>query len=227
MKVSDENATPPKSTKSRNLISSVHFPFLPFFLLSFEPQDTQKSGFSILVDFGSVAISVKTVIQYCRSTKPLLMRDLPYGRTLLRISGHCIELYSYLDGLEVTHRNPHAHMYTRVSTRTRKHTHAHTHIHIHTYTHTPKMGWRRVDNDLHLAGKGRGTGHNVSDLADFVQVQCARAGARTHARTHALTHALTSSLSLVHTHAHTLIHVHTKINVALMEQGRCCVAIYN
>jgi len=59
---STENATPPKSTKSRNSNSSVHIQIKPKFELEFVPRDAKKSEFHDLVDFGCVAILVENVM---------------------------------------------------------------------------------------------------------------------------------------------------------------------
>jgi len=135
MTVSTTNATPPE----------IHRVQKPKFLGTNSNQSPVSFGlctaryrkiwFLDFGGFGGVAISVETVIQCCRSTKSLLLRDLPYGCTLLRIAGHGIEFYSYLDGLEVSHRNPHAHINTRVSTCTHTRTHTLTHAYMYTHTH--------------------------------------------------------------------------------------------
>jgi len=59
---STENATRPKSTESRNSNSSVHIQIKSKSQFEFVPRDTEKSEFAELVDFGSVAISVGTVM---------------------------------------------------------------------------------------------------------------------------------------------------------------------
>jgi len=59
---STANATPPKSTKSRNLNSSVQIQIKPKFHFEFVPRDTGKSEFVDLMDCGGVAISVETVM---------------------------------------------------------------------------------------------------------------------------------------------------------------------
>jgi len=51
---SAENATPPKSTKSRNYDSSVHFQIKPKSQLEFVPQDTEEFEFLDWVDFRGV-----------------------------------------------------------------------------------------------------------------------------------------------------------------------------
>ena len=57
---STENVTPPKSSKYRNSNSSVQMKSKSQF--GFVSRDTEKSEFLDLVDFGSVAISVESVI---------------------------------------------------------------------------------------------------------------------------------------------------------------------
>jgi len=52
MKVSTENATPPKSTKSRNLKSSVQLQIKPQSQFEFVPRDTEVSKFLDFVDVG-------------------------------------------------------------------------------------------------------------------------------------------------------------------------------
>jgi len=59
---STENATPPKSTKSRNSNSLVQNQIKPKSPFEFVPRNTEKSEILDLVDFRSVAISVETVI---------------------------------------------------------------------------------------------------------------------------------------------------------------------
>jgi len=51
-----ENATPPKSTKSRDSNPSVHISFRPKSLFEFVPRDTEKSEVLDLVECGGVAI---------------------------------------------------------------------------------------------------------------------------------------------------------------------------
>jgi len=65
---STENATPSKSTKSRTSNSSVQLQIKPKSRCEFVPQDTKKSEFLDLVDCGSVAISVETVIKLSGSS---------------------------------------------------------------------------------------------------------------------------------------------------------------
>jgi len=62
MTVSTENATTLKSTKSRNSNSSVPIQIKPKSQFEFVPQDTEKSEFLDLVDFGCVAILVEKII---------------------------------------------------------------------------------------------------------------------------------------------------------------------
>jgi len=57
-----ENATPTKSTKSRNPNSSVQIQIKLKSQFEFGPRDPEKSEFFDLMDFGDVAISVGTVI---------------------------------------------------------------------------------------------------------------------------------------------------------------------
>jgi len=59
---STENATTPKSTKSRNSKSLVQIQIQPTSDFGFVPRGTEQSEFLDLVDFCSVAISVETVI---------------------------------------------------------------------------------------------------------------------------------------------------------------------
>ena len=59
---STENATPPKSTKSRNSNSSVQVQSNSKSRFEFVLQDTEESEFLDFVDFGSVAFSVETAI---------------------------------------------------------------------------------------------------------------------------------------------------------------------
>ena len=58
-----ENATTPKSTKSRSSNLSVQIQIKPKSQGDFVPRDTKKAEFLDLVDFEGVAISVETVIQ--------------------------------------------------------------------------------------------------------------------------------------------------------------------
>ena len=62
MTVSTENATPPKSTKSRNSNSLVHIQIKSKPQFDFVLRDTEEFEFLDLVDFGVVAISLETVI---------------------------------------------------------------------------------------------------------------------------------------------------------------------
>jgi len=62
MTVCTENATPPKSSKSRNSSSSVQIQFEPKSQFEFVTQDTEEFEFLDLVDFGDVVFSVETVI---------------------------------------------------------------------------------------------------------------------------------------------------------------------
>jgi len=55
MTVSTENATPPKSTKSRNSKSSVQIQIKSQSQFEFVPRDTEESEFLDLVDFGAAA----------------------------------------------------------------------------------------------------------------------------------------------------------------------------
>ena len=55
---STKNATPPKSTKSRNSHFAVQIQMKPQFQFQFVPRDTEKSEFLDLVDLGGVAFSV-------------------------------------------------------------------------------------------------------------------------------------------------------------------------
>jgi len=59
---STENATPPKSTKSRNSDSSVQIQIQPKFHFQVVPRDDEESEFLDLVDFGEVAFSEETVV---------------------------------------------------------------------------------------------------------------------------------------------------------------------
>jgi len=59
---STENTTPPKSTTSKNSNSPEQIQNKPKSHLEFVPRDTERSEVLKLVDCGSVAISVKTVI---------------------------------------------------------------------------------------------------------------------------------------------------------------------
>jgi len=59
MKVSTQNPLLPKSTKSRNSNFSVQIQIKPKSQFEFVPQDTEKSEFLNLADFGGVTISVK------------------------------------------------------------------------------------------------------------------------------------------------------------------------
>jgi len=63
MIVSTENATPPKSSRSRNSDSSVQIQTEPTCQFEFVPRYTEKSGFLDLIDVGDVAFSVETVIE--------------------------------------------------------------------------------------------------------------------------------------------------------------------
>jgi len=56
---------PPKSTKSRNLISLVQIQIKSKSQYEFVPRDTMESDFFDVVDFGCVAISMETVIYAC------------------------------------------------------------------------------------------------------------------------------------------------------------------
>jgi len=58
-----ENATPQKSTKSKNSNSSVQIQNKPRSHFELVPRDTEDSKFLDLVDFGCVAFSVETVIE--------------------------------------------------------------------------------------------------------------------------------------------------------------------
>ena len=62
MTISTENATPPKSTKSRIFNSSVKIQIKLKSQFEFVPRDTEESEFLNLVDFGGVAFSVEIVI---------------------------------------------------------------------------------------------------------------------------------------------------------------------
>jgi len=59
---STENATPLKSTKSRNLKFTVRIQIKPKSQFDFVPRDREESEFLDLVDFGDVALSVEYVI---------------------------------------------------------------------------------------------------------------------------------------------------------------------
>jgi len=59
---STKNAIPPKSTTSRNSNFSVQIQIKPKSQLEFVPRDTERSECLDLVDCGSVAISVETVL---------------------------------------------------------------------------------------------------------------------------------------------------------------------
>jgi len=59
---STENATHPKSTKSRNPNSSVQIQVQSKSQFEFVPRDTEESEFLDLVNFGNVAFSMETVI---------------------------------------------------------------------------------------------------------------------------------------------------------------------
>ena len=59
---STENATPPKSTESRNPNSLVHIQIQPKSQFDSVPRDTEKSKSLDLVDLRDVAFSVETVI---------------------------------------------------------------------------------------------------------------------------------------------------------------------
>jgi len=65
-----ENATLPKSTKSRNPNSSVQIQIKLKSQFEFGPRDPKKFEFFDLIDFGDVAISVGTVI-LCHTVNPL------------------------------------------------------------------------------------------------------------------------------------------------------------
>ena len=60
--VSTENASRPKSIKSRNSNSPVTIQIEQKLHLEFIPRDTEESEFLDLVDFGGAAFSVETVI---------------------------------------------------------------------------------------------------------------------------------------------------------------------
>jgi len=62
MIVSTENATSPKSTKSRNPNFSVQIQIKPKSQLEFAPRDTKEFEFLDFADFGDVAFSVEIVI---------------------------------------------------------------------------------------------------------------------------------------------------------------------
>ena len=62
MIVSTENATPPKSAKSRISNFRVQTQLKPKSEFEFVPRNTKKSEYLDLVDFGGVAFSVETVI---------------------------------------------------------------------------------------------------------------------------------------------------------------------
>jgi len=62
MTVSSENATPPKSTESRNSNFSVQIQIQPTSRFEFVPRDTGESEFLDLVDCGDVAFSVESVV---------------------------------------------------------------------------------------------------------------------------------------------------------------------
>jgi len=68
MAISIENATPPKSTISRNSNSSVHIQIKSKRHFEFVPRDIENSEFLNIVDFGSVAFSVETVMYVSRGT---------------------------------------------------------------------------------------------------------------------------------------------------------------
>ena len=59
---STENATPPKSTRSKNSNSSVQIQIVHFSQFEFVLRDTEKSEFLDLVDAGGLVMSVETVI---------------------------------------------------------------------------------------------------------------------------------------------------------------------
>jgi len=61
MTFSTENATPPKSTKSRNTNSSVQIQIKPKSLFDFVLRDAETVEFLDLVDFGGAAISMQIV----------------------------------------------------------------------------------------------------------------------------------------------------------------------
>jgi len=62
---SNENDTPPKSTKSRNSNFSVHIQIKPKSEFEFVPRDTEESEFLNMVDSSDVAFSVETVMSRC------------------------------------------------------------------------------------------------------------------------------------------------------------------
>jgi len=66
-----ENATPTKSTKSRNPNSSVQIQIKLKSQFEFGPRDPEKSEFFDLMDFGDVAISVGTVMTPLSITHPI------------------------------------------------------------------------------------------------------------------------------------------------------------
>jgi len=72
MTISAENATPPKSTKSRNSNSSVQIQIQPKSQVEFVPRDTETSEFLDLAGFEGVAILVETVLPYSIKKKSLL-----------------------------------------------------------------------------------------------------------------------------------------------------------
>jgi len=61
MTLSTENAAPPKSSESRNSNSFVQIQIQSKSQFEFVPQDTEKSEFVDLVNFGDVSFSVETV----------------------------------------------------------------------------------------------------------------------------------------------------------------------
>jgi len=60
---STQNATSPKSTKSRNSNPPVQIQMKPKSRFEFVPQDTKRSEDLDMVDFGCVIISVESVIE--------------------------------------------------------------------------------------------------------------------------------------------------------------------
>ena len=61
MTVSSENATPPQSTEFTSSNSLLQIQIKQKFRFEFVPQDTEKSEYLDLVDFGELTLSVETL----------------------------------------------------------------------------------------------------------------------------------------------------------------------
>jgi len=79
MTVSTENATHPKSSKSRNSNSSVRIQIGSNISIWIVPRNTEKSKFLDLLDFGDIAFAVETVISRDTRTRQKLLWISRFG----------------------------------------------------------------------------------------------------------------------------------------------------